>query len=115
VDDGHHRALASWLAGRTRLERHEDVLVQSDWPRPRFGRVVDLLARVEAAGRAAAGAARGRPRAVRPALTASQSSAVTLPEISHAVRVRNRLATVRAVEPYGSRDAQGRLHIVEVE
>jgi superfamily II DNA or RNA helicase len=38
-----------------------------------------------------------------------------IPEVGHAVRVRNRLATVRAVEPYESRDAQGRLHIVEVE
>src|SRR5271166_2577577 len=45
----------------------------------------------------------------------ASSSAVTLPEVGHAVRVRNRLATVRAVEPYESRDAQGRLHIVEVE
>jgi hypothetical protein len=36
-----------------------------------------------------------------------------IPEVGHAVRVRNRLATVRAVEPYESRDAQGRLHIVE--
>src|SRR3954471_4685887 len=37
------------------------------------------------------------------------------PEVGQAVRVRNRLATVRAVEPYDSRDAQGRLHVVEVE
>lgn len=37
------------------------------------------------------------------------------PEVGQAVRVRNRLATVRAVEPYDSRTAQGRLHIVEVE
>ena len=36
------------------------------------------------------------------------------PEVGQAVRVRNRLATVRAVEPYDSRDA-GRLHLVEVE
>ena len=41
--------------------------------------------------------------------------ALDIPEVGHAVRVRNRLATVRAVEPYESRDAQGRLHIVEVE
>ena len=38
-----------------------------------------------------------------------------IPEVGQAVRVRNRLATVRAVEPYDSRDVQGRLHIVEVE
>src|SRR5215471_3344272 len=41
--------------------------------------------------------------------------ALNIPEVGHAVRVRNRLATVRSVEPYESRDAQGRLHIVEVE
>ena len=38
-----------------------------------------------------------------------------IPEVGQAVRVRNRLATIRAVEPYDSRDAQGRLHIVDVE
>src|SRR5438876_12273800 len=38
-----------------------------------------------------------------------------IPEVGQAVRVRNRLATVRAVEPYDSRDAQGRLHVVDVE
>src|SRR5205085_11589482 len=37
------------------------------------------------------------------------------PEVGQAVRVRNRLATVRAVEPYDGRDARGRLHVVEVE
>jgi hypothetical protein len=40
---------------------------------------------------------------------------VQIPEVGQAVRVRNRLATVRAVEPYDSRDAQGRLHVVDVE
>src|SRR5438067_2271450 len=47
----------------------------------------------------------------------SGTSATTAPnpEVGQAVRVRNRLATIRAVEPYDSRDAQGRLHIVEVE
>jgi hypothetical protein len=43
------------------------------------------------------------------------ASELKAPEVGQAVRVRNRLATVRAVEPYDSRDAQGRLHIVEVE
>ena len=38
-----------------------------------------------------------------------------VPEVGQAVRVRNRLATVRAVEPYDSRTAQGRLNIVDVE
>lgn len=42
------------------------------------------------------------------------SSTALIPEVGQAVRVRNRLATVRAVEPYDSRDA-GRLHLVEVE
>lgn len=37
------------------------------------------------------------------------------PEVGQAVRVRNRLATVRAVEPYDTRMAQGRLNIVDVE
>src|SRR5947199_10555335 len=37
-----------------------------------------------------------------------------IPEVGHAVRVRNRLATVRAVEPYESR-TEGRQHLVEVE
>src|SRR5262245_30559488 len=38
-----------------------------------------------------------------------------IPEVSQAVRVRNRLVTVRAVEPYDSRTGSGRSHIVEVE
>src|SRR6478736_4909937 len=37
-----------------------------------------------------------------------------LPEVGQAVRVRNRLATVRAVDPYEGR-TEGRLHLVEVE
>jgi superfamily II DNA or RNA helicase len=37
------------------------------------------------------------------------------PEVGQAVRVRNRLATVRAVEPYDSGQVHGRLHLVEVE
>jgi hypothetical protein len=41
--------------------------------------------------------------------------ATLIPEVGQAVRVRNRLATVRAVEPYDTRTAQGRLNIVEVE
>jgi superfamily II DNA or RNA helicase len=40
---------------------------------------------------------------------------VAIPEVGQAVRIRNRLATVRAVEPYDSRGDQGRLHIVNVE
>lgn len=40
---------------------------------------------------------------------------VEFPEVGQAVHVRNRLATVRAVEPYDTLGQQGRLHIVEVE
>jgi hypothetical protein len=45
VDDGHHRIVAYWLAGRRELERHEYTLILTDRPRPRFGRVADLLHR----------------------------------------------------------------------
>lgn len=38
-----------------------------------------------------------------------------VPEVGQAVRVRNRLASVRSVEPFDSKGAQGRLHLVEVE
>ena len=43
------------------------------------------------------------------------TSSDSLLEVGQAVHVRNRLATVRSVEAYDSRNAQGRLHIVEVE
>jgi superfamily II DNA or RNA helicase len=43
------------------------------------------------------------------------AATLQIPEVGQAVRVRNRLATVRAVEPYDSREAQGRLHVVDVE
>jgi superfamily II DNA or RNA helicase len=42
-------------------------------------------------------------------------AAAKVPEVGQAVRVRNRLATVRAVEPYDTRSSRGRLHVVEVE
>jgi hypothetical protein len=42
-------------------------------------------------------------------------AAAVIPEVGQAVQVRNRLATIRAVEPYDARGQQGRLHIVEVE
>jgi hypothetical protein len=38
-----------------------------------------------------------------------------VPEVGQAVRVRNRLATVRAVEPYEHPRSEGRWHLVEVE
>ena len=40
---------------------------------------------------------------------------IITPEVGQAVRVRNRLATVRAVEPYDIPRGSGRLHIVDVE
>lgn len=43
------------------------------------------------------------------------SQSAPVPEVGQAVRVRNRLATVRAIEPYDSRSVQGRLNIVDVE
>lgn len=43
------------------------------------------------------------------------SATLQIPEVGQAVHIRNRLATIRAVEPYDSHDAQGRLHIVDVE
>jgi hypothetical protein len=43
------------------------------------------------------------------------SSAAVIREVGQAVRVRNRLATVRAVEPYDSRSSQGRMHIIDVD
>jgi superfamily II DNA or RNA helicase len=48
-------------------------------------------------------------------LEARMAPAAQIPEVGQAVRVRNRLATVRAIEPYDSRSAQGRLHIIDVE
>lgn len=45
VDDGHHRAAAYWLSGRMELEEHEYELLFTARPRPRFGRIPDLLRR----------------------------------------------------------------------
>ncbi|MGC8625501.1 MAG: hypothetical protein ACP5VQ_09600, partial [Phycisphaerae bacterium] len=39
---------------------------------------------------------------------------IQIPEVGQAVQVRTRLATVRAVDAYDSRDA-GRVHLVDVE
>ena len=38
-----------------------------------------------------------------------------IPEVGQAVQVRNRLATVRAVDAYESSAAHGRVHLVDVE
>jgi hypothetical protein len=43
VDDGHHRLIAYRLSGRTHLEQGEYELRFTDKPRPRFGRLSDLL------------------------------------------------------------------------
>lgn len=43
--DGHHRLTAIWLSGRDRLAPHEYVLVDSDHPPARFGRLLDLIDR----------------------------------------------------------------------
>ena len=43
------------------------------------------------------------------------ATTASIPEVGQAVRIRNRLATVRAVEPYDSRSPQGWLHIVDLE
>jgi hypothetical protein len=43
------------------------------------------------------------------------ATTASIPEVGQAVRIRNRLATVRAVEPYDRRSPQGRLHIVDLE
>ena len=47
VEDGHHRVVAIWLAGRRQLAKHEYLLLEKDQWRPRFGKVTDLLARCE--------------------------------------------------------------------
>src|SRR5262245_26701664 len=41
-------------------------------------------------------------------------SSNNVPEIGQAVRMRNRLATVRAIQPYDSRSPQGQLHLVDL-
>ncbi len=46
VDDGHHRVVAHWLAGRTRLNKDDYILIQADRARPRFGGVADLAGRM---------------------------------------------------------------------
>lgn len=50
IEDGHHRATAFWLSGRTRLGPHEYLLFPRMRHRPRFGHIVDLIARVRAGG-----------------------------------------------------------------
>ena len=43
LEDGHHRLVAYWLSGRTRLEEGEFFLVQKDQWKPRVGNIELLL------------------------------------------------------------------------
>jgi superfamily II DNA or RNA helicase len=47
-------------------------------------------------------------------MTAASGPNTQIPEVGQAVQVRNRLATIRAVDAYDSRDV-GRMHLVDVE
>lgn len=47
VEDGHHRATAYVLAKRDHLSPHEYLLIQRGRQRPRFGRIRDLITRVQ--------------------------------------------------------------------
>ena len=46
IEDGHHRATAYLLSGRTELMAHEYLLLPRERRRPRFGRLLDLLQRI---------------------------------------------------------------------
>ena len=43
------------------------------------------------------------------------SSAISIPEVGQAAKIRNRLGVIRAVQAYDTRSSQGQLHLVEVE
>ncbi len=45
VEDGHHRLTAIWMTGRRELKQHEYLLLEKDQWRPRFGKIMDLIAR----------------------------------------------------------------------
>jgi hypothetical protein len=46
LKDGHHRLTAIWLSGRKKLEDHEYLLIETEVFRPRFGKITDLLQRI---------------------------------------------------------------------
>ena len=46
IEDGHHRAVAYLLSGRTSLLPHEYVVLPRERLRPRFGLLGDLLSRI---------------------------------------------------------------------
>jgi hypothetical protein len=48
VEDGHHRLVAYWLSGRTKLHKGEYLLVLKESHKRRFGKVADLYGRVKA-------------------------------------------------------------------
>ncbi len=43
IQDGHHRLVAIWLSGKTKLEKHEYLLVQKDQWRIRCGKIRSLI------------------------------------------------------------------------
>src|ERR1017187_4133673 len=47
--------------------------------------------------------------------TMSEQKIELAPEVGQAVRIRNRLGVVRAVDPYDGQGQQGRLNLVTVE
>lgn len=49
VQDGHHRLVAYWLAGRESLGRYEYILLEGDQYRPRRGKIERLLEEYETA------------------------------------------------------------------
>ena len=47
IEDGHHRVVAYWLRGQQNLQYHQYSVVHKDRWRPRFGRIEDLLQRID--------------------------------------------------------------------
>jgi hypothetical protein len=47
LEDGHHRLAAIWLSGKTDLDSHDYVMLEKDQWKPRFGRITDLIQKLE--------------------------------------------------------------------
>ena len=47
LEDGHHRLVAYWLAGKSTLSGDEYLLLEKDQWRPRFGKIHELLLRCD--------------------------------------------------------------------
>lgn len=47
LEDGHHRLVAYWLLGQQSLLPHQYSVIHKDRWKPRFGRIEELLLRVE--------------------------------------------------------------------